>query len=132
MSEIKDTLPAYTNYTDLQGFEGLKKQAKQDQQQALKPVAQQFEALFLQQILKEARQVKFDDGFLSGGQSDFYQDWYDKQLAQDLAAKGSIGLADKLVEQLSPTLPQAQTEKQETGTMESTQKALTLRSLGLR
>ncbi|WP_319381913.1 rod-binding protein [Thiomicrorhabdus sp.] len=131
MAKVNEALPAYTNYTDLQGFESLKGQARQDQQQALKPVAEQFEALFLQQVLKAARQVKFDDGFLNGGQTDFYQDWFDKQLAQDLATKGSIGLADKLVEQLSPAIPAAQEPNTDDEAMQTTQKALTLRALGL-
>lgn len=86
-------------------FNDLKQTAKQDQKAALRPVAEQFEALFLSQILKEARKVKFDDGFMDGDQADFYKDWYDKQLSQSLAAKGSLGLADKIVEQLSPKLP---------------------------
>ncbi|MBD3611718.1 MAG: rod-binding protein [Hydrogenovibrio crunogenus] len=86
-------------------FNDLKQTAKQDQKAALRPVAEQFEAMFLSQILKEARKVKFDDGFMDGEQADFYKDWYDKQLSQTLAAKGSLGLADKIVEQLSPKLP---------------------------
>lgn len=86
-------------------FNDLKQTAKHDQKAALRPVAEQFEAMFLSQILKEARKVKFDDGFMDGEQADFYKDWYDKQLSQTLAAKGSLGLADKIVEQLSPKLP---------------------------
>lgn len=87
------------------GFNDLKKTAREDQKEALRPVAEQFEALFVAQILKEARKVKFDDGFLDGGQGDFYKDWYDQQLSQILGSKGSLGLADKIVEDLAPKLP---------------------------
>ncbi|WP_051640660.1 rod-binding protein [Thiomicrorhabdus sp. Milos-T2] len=96
---------AAQNYTDLQGLNSLREQAREDQRAALKPVAEQFEAIFVQQIFKESRKVSFDDGWLDGNQGDFYKDWHDKQLAQDLAAKGTLGFADTIVEQLLPSIP---------------------------
>lgn len=92
----------YHNYTDVGALNDLKRQAREDQQSALRPVAEQFEALFVQQVLKEARKVTFDDGWLDGDSGDFYKDWYDKQLSQDLSSKGTLGFADKIVEQLTP------------------------------
>ena len=92
----------YHNYTDVNALSDLKRQAREDQRSALRPVAEQFEALFVQQVLKEARKVSFDDGWLDGESGDFYKDWYDKQLSQDLSAKGTLGFADKIVEQLAP------------------------------
>ncbi|MBN2864648.1 MAG: rod-binding protein [Thiotrichales bacterium] len=92
----------YNNYTDVNALNDLKKQARDDERSALRPVAEQFEALFVQQVLKEARKVSFDDGWLDGDSGDFYKDWYDKQLSQDLSAKGTLGFADKIVEQLAP------------------------------
>jgi flagellar protein FlgJ len=84
--------------------------------------------------------VKFDDGWLEGGQSDIYHDMYDKQFAQDMATKGSLGLADIIVEQLTPTLPSLQGEaleawlaeqeqRQQAFSQPSTQDALALRPL---
>ena len=95
----------HQNYANIQGLDGLRQTAREDQRAALKPVAEQFEAIFVQQIFKESRKVSFDDGWLDGNQGDFYKDWHDKQLAQDLAAKGSLGFADKIVEQLLPSIP---------------------------
>lgn len=100
-----DALQAHQNYANIQGLDALKQQAREDQRSALKPVAEQFEAIFVQQVFKEARKVSFDDGWLDGNQGDFYKDWHDKQLAQDLAAKGTLGFADKIVEQLLPSIP---------------------------
>ena len=97
----------HQNYANIQGLDGLRQTAREDQRAALKPVAEQFEAIFVQQIFKESRKVSFDDGWLDGNQGDFYKDWHDKQLAQDLAAKGTLGFADTIVEQLLPTLPAA-------------------------
>ncbi|VAW49250.1 Flagellar protein FlgJ [peptidoglycan hydrolase], partial [hydrothermal vent metagenome] len=95
---------AHHNYADLGALEDLKTKAREDQASALRPVAEQFEALFVQQILKEARKVSFDDNWLDGNQGDFYKDWYDKQLSLNLSAKGTLGFADKIVEQLSPSI----------------------------
>lgn len=95
----------YNNYADVGALNDLKREARQDQKTALKPVAEQFEALFVEQIMKEARKVSFDDGWLDGEGGDFYKDWYDKQLAQDLSSKGTLGFADNIVEQLAPRDP---------------------------
>lgn len=106
MHSLTNTAPQdYTIYSNIQGLEDLKRQAREDERAALKPVAQQFEALFVEMILKQARQVKFDDGWLEGEHADFYLDMYDKQLAQDLSAKGTLGFADQIVKQLTPSIP---------------------------
>jgi len=106
-----DTSKNYQNYSNIQGLNELKQQAREDQRSALKPVAEQFEAMFVQQVFKEARKVSFDDGWLDGNQGDFYKDWHDKQLSQDLAAKGTLGFADKIVEDLLPSIPITQNAK---------------------
>lgn len=111
LPENNNTLQAHQNYVNIQGLEDLKQKAREDQRSALKPVAEQFEAIFVQQVFKEARKVSFDDGWLDGNQGDFYKDWHDKQLAQDLAAKGTLGFADKIVEDLLPSIPAAQNVK---------------------
>ena len=104
---------AHHNYADLGALEALKTKARADQESVLRPVAEQFEALFVQQILKEARKVSFDDNWLDGNQGDFYKDWYDKQLSLNLSAKGTLGFADKIVEQLSPSIPVTPESKEE-------------------
>lgn len=109
MSSLDLQVPKLEAYQQIYGngnaFSDLKKTAREDQQAALRPVAEQFEAMFLNQILKQARKVQFDEGFMDGKDADFYKDWYDQQLSQGLATKGSLGLADKIVEQLSQKLP---------------------------
>jgi flagellar protein FlgJ len=100
------------NVADSNALNDLRKTAKQDPKEALRPVAEQFEALFLQQIMKEARKVSFDDGWLDGNQGDFFKDWHDSQLAQTLSTKGSLGLADSIVEQLAPKIDNVYTPEQ--------------------
>jgi len=115
MSSLDLQTPKLEAYQQIYGngsaFNDLKKTAREDQQAALRPVAEQFEAMFLNQILKQARKVKFDEGFMDGEGSEFYKDWYDQQLSQNLATKGSLGLADKIVEQLSQKMPPMSAEQ---------------------
>ncbi len=98
------SVQAHHNYADVNALSDLKKQARDDQESVLRPVAEQFEAIFVQQVLKEARNVSFDDGWLDGGQGDFYKDWSDKQLSLNLSSKGTLGFADSIVEQLAKSI----------------------------
>ncbi len=98
-------LENYQVYTDTQALNDLKLKAKTDSQAALRPVAEQFEAIFIEQVLKESRKVKLDEGWLDGDKADFYQDWHDKQFSQSISAKGGLGLVDTIIEQLTPKYP---------------------------
>lgn len=138
LSGSQGGLKNYQNYADIGALNDLKMQAREDERAALKPVAEQFEALFVQQILQEARKVSFDDNWLDGNQGDFYKDWYDKQLAQDLAAKGTLGFADNIVEQLAPryqSMPEFQNrtalqmEQNDQGLKNTTNRELALRNI---
>lgn len=91
-------------YTDLQGLDSLRRSAKNDSPETLRFVAEQFEAIFLQMMLKSAHgdgDGDSDEGDLFGNQqTEFYQDWHDKQLALHLASGKGVGIADMLVKQL--------------------------------
>ena len=94
------SLPAVSNYTDLQGLEGIRRRADSNPEETLRFAAQQFEALFLQMMLKSARDAKLDDGLFDSEQTEFYQDLYDKQMGINLSQGQGIGIADLLVQQL--------------------------------
>ncbi|MGB9880743.1 MAG: rod-binding protein [Anaerolineae bacterium] len=71
----------------------------------LAEVCRQFEAVFLEEILKGLRKtVPKDDGCAAGGASDSASDlrlgMADQQMALHLAESGGIGLARMLYEQL--------------------------------
>lgn len=96
-------------YTDFQGLAELRSQAQQDSRQALQSVAQQFEALFMQMMLKSMREASLGEGLLDSEQSGLYRDMYDKQLALSLSQSGGgLGLAERLVAQLQASLPAAE------------------------
>ena len=85
---------------DVQGVEKLRTQVKNDPDKALKEVAQQFEVLFINMLLKSMREATPKDGALDSDQTRFYSSMLDSQYAQTMSAKG-IGLADMMVKQLT-------------------------------
>lgn len=71
---------------------------------ALEAAAEQFEALFLQQVLKQMRKagdVLAADNPMRSRELDTMRDFYDGMLADTLASKRQTGIADLLVQQLS-------------------------------
>ena len=74
---------------DANALAGLKGQAKNDPQKALKSAAAQFEALFLQQLMKSMRAALPDDGPTTSDATKTYTEMLDAQLAQTLAKKGT-------------------------------------------
>ncbi|MCG9732012.1 rod-binding protein [Shewanella sp. Isolate13] len=78
------------------------------EQGALKLVSQQFEAQFLQTVLKQMRSasdVMADkDSPLSSQNDGMYRDWHDAELAGRLSQMQSTGLAEVMTKQLSAGL----------------------------
>lgn len=88
-------------YTDVQSLNKLKYASDENSPETLRLVAEQFEAIFLQMMLKSAHGENNEDGlFENNQQTEFYQDWHDKQLAINLAQGKGIGIAEMLVKQL--------------------------------
>ncbi|MDA8328443.1 MAG: flagellar assembly peptidoglycan hydrolase FlgJ [Betaproteobacteria bacterium] len=94
--------PGNTNTlaADPNGMAGLKRLAMQNSPAAIKAVSKQFEAVFLNMMLKSMREAVPQDGVLDSDQSRLYTSMLDQQLSQNMASKG-IGLGDMLVQQLS-------------------------------
>ncbi len=87
--------------TDFSQFTELRRAAGQNSREALAEVAGQFEALFIQSLLKNMREASFGDDLLGGGdQHEMYQGMLDQQLALEMASGKGIGIAEMLVRQL--------------------------------
>lgn len=84
---------------DLQGLQRLKHSARQDASSGVQGAAQQFEALFIQMMMKSMRDAVPTTGMLDSKQTEFYQSLLDQQWSQTLASRG-MGLAESLVSQL--------------------------------
>ena len=97
-------------YTDFQGLQGLKRAARDDSDAALKEVARQFEAMFLQMMLKSARDANFGDDFFGSEQMKTYQGMFDSQIAMHLTKGKGIGLSEVLAAQLSNSVKPSSTQ----------------------
>lgn len=87
---------------DVNGLNALKRQARANSPESNKAVARQFEALFLQTVLKAMRDATPHDGIFDSEQSRMYESMLDQQLAQVLTTKGAgTGLAAMIEKQLS-------------------------------
>jgi peptidoglycan hydrolase FlgJ len=94
--------------TDGAALARIRAQAKSDPRGAVKAAAQQFEALFLNMLLKSMRTTTSQSTPFDSEQTRFYQSMLDQQFAQVLAKRG-IGLADYVARQLDPPAAPAPT-----------------------
>ena len=86
---------------DMSNMAALRSAAKRDDPAAIKSAAQQFEALFLQMMLKSMRDATPSDGMFDSEQTRMYEGLLDQQMAQVMAAKGGTGLATVIEKQLT-------------------------------
>jgi flagellar protein FlgJ len=84
---------------DANGLSDLKQSAKAGSPEALKGAATQFEAMFINMMMKSMRDATPQDGPMDSQETRTYTTMLDQQMSQKLAKKG-IGLADVLVRQL--------------------------------
>jgi len=91
---------------DSRTLDQLRQLANRDPARAVKQVATQFEALFMQMVLKSMREATVKSGLLDSPDQQLYTGMLDEQLAQKIAA-GGTGLAEVIARQLSRNLPAA-------------------------
>ena len=103
-------------YTDFKGLAELRGRANDNSEETLREVAGQFEALFIQMMLKSMRDAGLGEGLMDSEQTKTYQSMYDQQLALDMSKKQGLGLAEMMVQQLR----RADMEAEEGGPEETT------------
>ena len=69
----------------------------------LKAVANQFEAIFLEMLLKQARESKLSDGLFDTDADDNFVQMFDAELAKSSSELVDIGIAEAIIEQMSPS-----------------------------
>jgi flagellar protein FlgJ len=96
-------LTAQQSYTDLASLQNIKVDGKENQDLALRQVAQQFESMFIQMMLKSMRsanEVFGKDNPLNSSEMKHHQDMYDSQISLSLSTANKIGLADAFYRQM--------------------------------
>ena len=69
----------------------------------LQNVADQFEAIFLETLLRQARESKLSDGLFDSKADDNFEQMFDQELANSSSKLVDIGIADAIVRQMSKT-----------------------------
>lgn len=84
---------------DSTGFESLKQAARTDPTGAAKTVAKQFDAIFVNMMLKQMRDASPQNGPFDSSSTKMYTSMLDQQLSQTMASRG-VGVADQLLKQM--------------------------------
>ena len=71
-----------------------------DRNADLREAAEQFEAIFLNEFIKQARKAKLAEDIFGSEAQDTYQDMMDRELSSQLAGRVNLGIAEALVRQL--------------------------------
>ena len=64
-------------------------------------VADQFEAIFLEMLLKQARDSKLSEGLFENKADDNFVQLFDRELAKSSSEKVDIGIAEAIINQMS-------------------------------
>ncbi len=97
------SLHAITDTTGAANLADLRRSARAGDASAARAAAQQFEALFVNMMIKQMREAAPTDGGLFGGEGmKLYESMHDQQLSLAMAQRGGIGLADAIERQLLP------------------------------
>ena len=84
-----------TKSVDDKNLNLLQKQKEND----LEIVADQFESIFVFQMLKQARQSKLAEGIFSSEAQDTFNNMLDMEYSEILSRKNNFGIADALIKQ---------------------------------
>lgn len=84
---------------DVQGVDSLRRTVRNSPDEGLKQVSRQFEAMFMNMVLKSMREATPTTGLLESEQGKVYLSMLDQQLAQNLSGRG-VGLAEAMLAQL--------------------------------
>ena len=71
-----------------------------DRNADIREAAEQFEAIFLNEFIKQARKAKLAEDIFGSEAQDTYQDMMDRELSSQLAGRVNLGIAEALVRQL--------------------------------
>lgn len=74
---------------------------KANNKSSLQMVADQFEAIFLENLLKQARESKLSDGLFDTNADDNFVEMFDKELANTSSKLVDIGIAEAIIRQMS-------------------------------
>lgn len=95
------------NFLDVNGLNSIRQDSKSDdkasKEAALEAAAKQFEAIFMQMLMKSMRKAQAvleSDSPFNSESTKFYRDMHDQQMSLELSNNGALGLSELIVRQL--------------------------------
>lgn len=88
---------------DVQGVGALRRAVRNSPEEGLRQASRQFEALFMNMVLKSMREATPSSGLLESQDQKVYLSLLDQQLAQNLSGRG-LGLAEAMFAQLGRSM----------------------------
>jgi Rod binding domain-containing protein len=85
---------------DFAGMGALRGQAQRHEDKATRETATQFEAMFIQMMLKSMREATDKEGLMTSDHEEAFQEMYDRELSVQLAKRNTLGVADMLVKSI--------------------------------
>ena len=82
-------------------FQTTKRSSLNNPSAELRAVADQFEAIFLEMLLKQARDSKLSDGLFDNNADDNFVQLFDRELAKSSSEKVDIGIAQAIINQMA-------------------------------
>jgi flagellar protein FlgJ len=89
-----------STYLDFNALTRLKGEAAQDPSKAIRKTSEQFEAYFIQQMMKTMRESIEKSDLVEGGNMDMYQDLMDKEISLEMVKRGGLGVANMMERQM--------------------------------
>ena len=77
----------------------IKFKGSEEKLQELKAVANQFESIFVNELLKQSRKSKIADGIFDSPAEDTFNSMIDQEFSKVLSEKSNFGIAEALFEQ---------------------------------
>lgn len=93
-----------STYNDFQGLSQLRSEARVRSPEATREAARQFEALFVQMMLKSMRDA---NAVLGEERDTTYEEMFDKQISMEMTKGKGLGMADMMLRQLGGAEPAA-------------------------
>jgi len=103
MATVEADRGAIQSYSDFAGLARLRGQVQNNGADATRATAQQFEAMFIQMMLKSMRAASLRSDLVDSQTLDTYESMQDQELSIQLAKRGALGIADLLQRQLNKT-----------------------------
>lgn len=96
----------FISHNSIKGFKTISSSqnlssVKNDDEANLAAVADQFEAIFLDNLLKQARESKLSDSLFETNADDNFVEMFDKEIANTSSKLVDIGIAEAIIRQMS-------------------------------